>query len=174
MPQSVKNKMAPEQLARLQLAEEEALKKRQEAQPATMVAQTYQAPLPPVATGVTEGEKQQLFKLAKRRAMERDLMEKYEEENRTQTTVVQFRGGGWLRAERATPTRRGFEIRVNRALVAQYPRHRVQLVRENAGDWQEPVPTGFVKIKPAKGITVILRRGTSKRITVKKSTYEDI
>lgn len=92
----------------------------------------------------------------------------------TKTMVVQFRNGGYIRAEKALETVNLVQIRINRSLTAQVPTNMVSSIRTNGLNWEEPIPAGFVKMKPAKGISITLRKDTAKRISVDDNFTDEI
>ncbi len=97
-----------------------------------------------------------------------------EQVDTTKTMVVQFRNGGYIRAEKAAEHINQVRIWVNRSLTAQYPTEMVSTIRTNGLSWQEPIPVGFVKMKPAKGITITIRKDTAQRISIDENFTDAI
>jgi hypothetical protein len=105
----------------------------------------------------------------------RKMLEEHKVEVRdlSKDTLVMFRTGGYIKAEDATIGKTAVEINYSKGFSAKLTRNMVKKIQENAVDWEEPVPAGFVKLKPAKGITVIVAKGTSEKITVLKYKKDD-
>jgi len=99
---------------------------------------------------------------------------KMEDEHKTlsrdlsKDTLVMFKAGGYIKAEGAAKNENSVEIEYNKNFHAKLPGTLVKTIKENAVDWEEPVPNGFVKLHPAKGITVVVAKNISPRITVLK------
>ncbi len=171
LPQHVQDKLDPQVLAALRRADQDALEARE-----TAVARSDYRPAETPLRNIEDEEayRKEVFVSAKRR----QLMERQKENvilarDLSKPMLVRFRRGGTIRAEQARMIKDKVEIFYDKTLLAGVPRRSVLSVTEEGLTWKEPVPIGFVKIKPAKGITVTVKQGTAKRITIKKSVYDE-
>ncbi len=173
LPKSAIDKMDPKLVAQIRKAETDARIERLMGR--GEFKGTYKAPDAPLPNTTGEEEQRQMqFAFAKRRNVNVHLKEMEEQADVRKTTLVRFKSGGIIRAEKAVAQTPGYEISVDRSMVARLPRQMVASVMENALDWKEPVPAGFVQLKPVKGITITISKETAKRITIQKSLYNEI
>jgi hypothetical protein len=170
MPLSVKKKMDPIILAKLELAQKEyergqiTVPDRARYRPAEMPMQNKED---------VEAYHQQVFIYEKRR---QSIEVKKEQKMRdiSKATLVQFSSGGYIKVERANQSQKGVHIEYDRSVLASLPKRMVSSINENALDWEAPVKNGFVRLKPARGITVTVAKNTAKRITINKLFQDEI
>lgn len=89
------------------------------------------------------------------------------------TMLVRFRSGGAIAAEMARREGRRVEVRLDKTAVADIPGKLVVSISDNAQTWTPPVRRGYVRVKPAKGITIEVSKSTSRRISVRRPVYEE-
>lgn len=119
--------------------------------------------------------KEQVFAYARKRRIETERQRRDEQPvDLGNSTLVQFRSGGYVLAEAAQQRPDETYIRMSKTVEADFPSHWVSSIRKNVQGWQEPVPPGQVRLKPAKGITVIMHRDTAARVTVVKTKVDEI
>jgi hypothetical protein len=87
--------------------------------------------------------------------------------------LVLLRHGRYLKAEEVKQKGARTEIRIDNSMLALLPNKLVSSVSNDALHWEEPIPRGRVRLKPAPGITITVSRTTSRRITVKKRIYDE-
>jgi hypothetical protein len=102
---------------------------------------------------------------SKRRRINKER-EEMEQPDPSKTTVVLFKNGGHLKTQKSLVQGDTLDIRFDKTIRAQMPATLVHTIEENALNWQEPVPRGQVRIKPAKGITLTLGKDMAKRISL--------
>lgn len=100
---------------------------------------------------------------------EREEMEKPDP---SKTVVVLFKSGGHIKTQKSDIAGDTLDIRLDKTMRAQLPAKLVNAIQENALNWQEPVPNGDVRIKPAKGITITLGKEIAKRISLPTHTTD--
>jgi hypothetical protein len=88
--------------------------------------------------------------------------------------LVHFNNGNYLRVEKANLNAGNVQIRFDRTLVANFPSTLVSSVDPNGLNWEEPVPKGYVRLKPAKGISITVRKELGEQITVPGDGYGEI
>lgn len=174
LPASERVKLDPKVVAKMMEVDENARRGIKMAPAQTEVAQTGTTYKPTEPLFQDEREAVQYkenlaYNLQRRRKLKETVTEQVDT---SKVMVVQFRKGGYIRAEKAAEHINQVEIRVNRALLARYPNRLVSGIKANGLSWEEPVPAGFVKLKPAKGITATLRKNTAERISI-DNTFTD-
>lgn len=173
MSASTLKRMDPILLARLQKADQDARRARM-IQSQNLVQSNYRpAEVPLTNKAEEEAYKQLEFIYAKKRETQIHEKEKREARDLTKTMLVQFRSGGYLKAEKASHVQQSCEIQVDRTMMATLPKKLVASVSDNAVTWKAPIPQGFVQLKPAKGITITVLKQSAERITIKKSPYDE-
>lgn len=84
--------------------------------------------------------------------------------------LVMLRNGRYLTAERAQKTNRDVEVVINeKQISAHLPSTMVTYISDKALSWQEPIPTGYTQLKPARGITIQVQNDIARRITMRRS-----
>jgi hypothetical protein len=115
------------------------------------------------------------YSYARRRQIDLDRQRRQEEApDLTKDTLVQFASGGHVLAEKANRSSRGTMIRLNRTIEANVPNRWVSNIKPDSVGWTEPVPAGKVRIKPAKGITIVIDRGMAGEITTHERKFDEI
>lgn len=165
IPESARVHMNQQMLAKLQSAEQPKDIGLPAIKPQEAIAQ-YKPVEPPPGT-IVSPESTMSFQYAQR--AKRIIEPEIPPEEKTKTTVVAFASGGYLLVEQAVRVRNNVEIKVDASMIAGLPSHLVKSVKENAVGWQEPVPAGHVRLKPAKGITIVVEKSIGERITVPKA-----
>lgn len=86
----------------------------------------------------------------------------------TADTVVLFNRGGHLLAQDAERVNGSVGVTLNKTMFAKFSKSSIRQVIHTDGSWKSPIPKGFIELKPAKGITILVSRQTGRRITIKK------
>lgn len=179
LPASARANIEPQLLAKMVLADEMARRGEFGKPPAETEAAKVEyrpAEAPTERDVEAEAYKEQIFAYARKRRIDtlrRDRIEQQSRDTR-KSTLVRFASGGFVHAEAAERRRRDTYIRIDKNLEADLPNSLVSSVRNDALGWNEPVPAGKVKLRPARGITVILFRDTARRVTVEKTSIDEI
>jgi hypothetical protein len=178
MPASARAKLDPQLVAKMVLVDEQA-RRGEYGKPVAEQAPSgpYKpADAPTIVDVEAETFKEQVFAYARKRRIdaERQAREESQARDIRKATLVQFASGGYVRAEAAEKRPTGTAIRIDKNMEANVPSRWVASIQTDALDWQEPVPAGQVRLRPAKGITVILHRDTASRVTVEKNRFDEI
>ncbi|MCB4756492.1 MAG: hypothetical protein LHV69_05595 [Elusimicrobia bacterium] len=83
------------------------------------------------------------------------------------TILVRFKGGGYIKAQKAYAKKGNVNLEMDASMAAQFPQKMVSQITPDALNWQEPVPQGQVKLKPGHGMTIIVAKSIAGRITAK-------
>lgn len=171
MPQATKDKLGPQMLAKMAAADEQARREKLAAPQVAAADKSLYRVADPIDQNDADAKiiEEKTFAMTQRRRIDsqRETVQERMEETR-QVTLVKFSSGGHIFAERAERRPTQTEIRIDKTMEAGLPNRWVAVIQKDAADWKEPVPAGRVRLKPAKGITVILDRGSASRVTVKK------
>lgn len=169
LPASERAKLSPQLLARMMEADAKARVDQM------AKADAYQpANAPPPRDVLGEKMKQEMYRYARRqRAADRKRRQFKEEQEAPMKMLVRFTNGGRLRVEEARKGPEGVTVRLP-GLAATFPHRMVGAVVEHAKAAPEPVPPGKIRIKPARGITMIVDRDTARRITIARAVYDEI
>lgn len=175
LPVSERAKLDPQLIARMMAADEEIRLKKPSAVQAPKVELAYKAADKPDSDDpLGEREKHRKYNLAMRqKAVDLAHAKMEQEKNAPMKTLVRFTNGGALRVEDAHKAKDSLTIRLV-GIAATFPAAMVRSTSTNPADFTEPVPAGMVRIQPAHGITVTIAEGTAKRISISKSTYDQI
>jgi hypothetical protein len=175
IPASERSKLDSKLIAKMVIADENAKNKSKEKATEYMYAKgSYQAAQPPLEIDQeAENFKQFVYSSAVRKKIDR-IAHQEKDIDLTKTTLVQFKAGRFLKVEKAKKAGEDVIIRMDRTILAKLPKSLVMATLENASNWEEPIPRGFVRLKPAKGITVTLSQESAKRISVKKQSFDEI
>lgn len=173
IPEATKAKMDPKIIAQLKKADEEAAKIKQGNIPDAIANKPYIPPeLPAENLEDKEKMKEIIYQYAKRQRI-REITQEAEAASSSKTMLVLFKRGGHVKAEKANTTPSYVSIEIDRNMAVQVPTNLVKSVTANAATWEEPVPRGEKRLKPAKGITIQVSAATAKRITVKKRIIDE-
>ncbi len=163
LPASERAKLTPEMLAKLQEADRSALVRK--TQPEEKLAKKYEPLHAPVQLGSEEEKKKDVFAYhEKRRKLPTE--EKTEEGGIGKTMLVLFKTGRFIKAQEATRLNGNVEIKVDKSLLANLPGKWVNSISSNGLTWKEPIPTGYTRITPARGISITLAKNIAKRISM--------
>jgi hypothetical protein len=179
LPAATRAQLDPQIVAKMVLADEMA-RRGEYGKPAedTKTAAVPYKPMDAPAEADLEAEtyKEQIFAYARRRRIITEQQRRIEQQalDLSNSTLVQFRSGGYLLAETAQKGSADTYIRMSKAVRAEIPNRWVSSIQNDARGWEEPVPAGQVRLTPAKGITVILHRDTASRITIEKTKFDEI
>ncbi len=80
--------------------------------------------------------------------------------------LVLFKSGRHIKARNTYNNPPFLAIQVDTTMTAGVNRQHIQSVTDNAATWQEPVPAGKTRLKPAKGITITVDKKVAERITI--------
>ncbi len=166
MPVAQRSKLSPEQIAKFLEADENA--KKGLSKPAEALAlNPFQ---PPIEMKIARAEEKPILPVAETpEPTKRPRFKPKVEEPRdlTKPMLVFFRSGGVIQVAKASREKDNVNIEVDRSMAAGFPGTMVKEINENAATWTEPVPSGHVKLKPARGITVIVQKEIASRISVR-------
>jgi hypothetical protein len=173
LPNSALEKMDPKLVAQIRVAETNARQERlikEFLRPAVK----YKPADVPLENAAAEEEFKQLqyVYIKKRQQSLREQQRIIKQQDLTKPMLILFRRGGFVKAERSMPLPESYRISMDRSLTFTFPKKLVSLVSDNGKTWQEPIPKGQVRIKPAKGITVTVAKETAKRITIREPANE--
>jgi len=178
MPAAARAALDPQLVAKMVVADEMARRGQTEKDfnAPVVPAGTYRAADAPLVKDVeADLYKEQVFAYARKRRIETERVRRDEQPvDVSKSTLVQFRSGGYVLAEEAFQRPDDTYIRLSRTLEADFPSKWVTSIRKGAVGWQEPVPPGQVRIKPAKGITAVLHRDTARNVTINKAKVDEI
>jgi hypothetical protein len=173
LPKSALDKMDPKLLADIRKAEMEA-RMAQDFNPTMYAKGAYKPSNVPLENqSALETQKQYAYSNARRNAKIR-MTEPEEPVDTRRTTLVQFTSGGAIKAEKASAGRAGVDMDFGKTMQARVPQKMVARITPNSLEWKEPIPRGFVELKPARGITITVAKETARRITVSKPVYDEI
>lgn len=165
-----KAKLSPKMLAKFHEADERARREAEEAEDEWVRTPYQPSDRPSKIQEDIEAYQEQLFKYAERKKriekIHRRILIDY-----SKKTLVQFKKGRFIKVQKAVKRKNHVEILVNRSILVRLPSKMVKSVSENALEWKEPVPKGFIKLKPARGITITVAKKISNRITIKREKY---
>jgi hypothetical protein len=82
------------------------------------------------------------------------------------STLVRFKNGRYVKARSTHSADPFLAIVLDKTMVASLNKKQIISVTNDAQTWQEPVPKGTVRLKPAKGITITVDKNTAERITI--------
>jgi hypothetical protein len=167
MPEAEKAKLSPETLAKLQEADRNPWKgaPAKKDEDAIVHVPTHT----PVVVHATEEMKQELTALAKRQPK---VIKHSTPLDPNKSTLVRLNNGRHLRVAKASKTAGGVEIFFDQSIVARVPARMVASVSQNALSWKEPVPAGYRRLTPAKGITIQVSKDVAKRISITETGHE--
>lgn len=172
MPESTRAKLTPQQLARYQEADERALSGSDAFGDAWVQVPYVPQEAPPEITEDIEAYRNQVFQYAKKR--KRIEIERKEMDiDYSKKMLVLFKHGRHLKAKDAYRKKKRVGIMVDKTMMVRLPTRWVRSISDNALTWKEPIRKGYVEIKPARGITMIVSRKTSKRIRIRKNIYHE-
>ncbi len=80
--------------------------------------------------------------------------------------LILFRNGRHVKAQRATHREGQYQIEIDRSIAAKLPSTMIASLSSNAATWKEPLPSNYVELKPAPGITIRVQKNTAERISV--------
>jgi len=173
LPERERVKLDPKVLAKMLEADENA-KKGLLSQAATPFAKGSYTPTAPLSESEIEAAqyKQNLAYLLqkKRRGKELDAVPV----DVSKVMLVHFIQGGYIRAENAQSKNKEVEIRVNRSLLVNLPAHLVRSINPDGLNWEEPIPKGFVRLRPAKGISITVRKEIGDQISTPNEDTDEI
>lgn len=162
MPASERAKLSPEMVAKLQEAD------RTRGLQAAPTEVLVKKPTAADSTTLAAVPKSAREEFSYEEAPHRKQPETPEIKDIRKTTLVMLRNGRHIKAESAAKNQQNVEIVVsNVAMVARLPANMVASISENALTWHEPVPAGFVQLRPAKGITIQVEKDVARRITIR-------
>lgn len=175
LPPSERDRLDPKIIARMIQTDENA-RRGQLPSTETMLAQgEYQPAEPKFETDIeAEKYKDKVFAYAKRRRIEMEIEKAQMAQDLTKTMLVRFHGGGYVKAEKIGQRGHSTDIRIDKTISAQIPNQMILSVSANALTWKEPVPSGFVRLKPAKGITITVHKEIANRISVRENPIDEI
>ncbi|MCG3203660.1 MAG: hypothetical protein KCHDKBKB_00332 [Elusimicrobia bacterium] len=170
----VKKRMDPKFLAEIKIAETQYKREKESQRRLASTSGTYQpANVPLTNPGDEEEVRQMEYIYEKRKINQLKAMKAAQPVDLTKDMLIRFRSGGFIKAENSTPVHKGFQIRVDKTILATVPRQLVSTVLSNAAKWKEPVPHGLIQLKPANGITITVSKETAKRITIRKIVEDE-
>jgi hypothetical protein len=174
LPASERAKLDPSIVAKMMEADAKA-RIEKEAKTNAQQSEVAYRPLPVSddANRLREEKLQELYSYAKRqRSEDLERQRLKEEQESIYKMVVQFRDGGYLKVLDAREEMAGITVRIP-GIAITVPREMVVSVVAVA-DWKEPVPTGKVRLQPARGITIVIDKGAAQRISLPKPGYHEI
>jgi len=117
-----------------------------------------------------EAYRDRLFKYAKKRRKTEILREQMLiEEKFVKKELILFKRSGYITAGSTFRKKKELHIRINNSMRMVYPLHLVRTVFSDSREWEEPIPKGFVKVKPAKGVTMVVKKRTATRLSKRVS-----
>lgn len=162
LSEAERRKLTPQQVA--------ALKEADNPQKQTAVAQ-YIPEAKPIQHIVKEAAK---FEYMSKRFRRPAPVENAPEVDTSKDTLVLFAQGGFLKVKEAETVNGWVHIDIDKTIQAAVPKIMVRKIAGDATNWTEPIPVGQVQLKPAKGITVVVRSSIANRITVPRDEDDDI
>ncbi|MBV9080564.1 MAG: hypothetical protein JO102_05535 [Elusimicrobia bacterium] len=176
MPPSERAKLDPRLVAQMMAVDEAA---RTQTAVASAPAKPSEPYHPAGAPSLKEHEDDVVMQRMYAYEIRHQIDEKRKEMDDTQvdtrkSTLVLFTSGGYVKTEKAAADDDGVEIRLDKTIQAEVPSGMVSAIQKDALNWEEPVPDDQVRLRPAKGITVILNRETAGQITIDKPPAHEI
>lgn len=169
MTASEREKLDPTILARLERAQAAHLaavaEQRSEADgsPGTYAP----AEPPPEVTSDVAAYKEQVYQYELRRKQMEEIRRQIKfAEAVTKPGLVMFRGGGFIRVDEAERHGSRVHARAGRMLF-DVPKKWVRTISNDAREWRPPVPRGYVRLRPARGITITVSKRISRRIDLR-------
>lgn len=166
MPAADRARLNPKTVAKLKEVDRQARAKLLGIEENVTVTPYTPTEPPPLIQEDVEAYKEELYRFS----MKRKTIEEKQDEmriDRSKNMLVQFKSGGYLKAENISRENKNFEIKYDSKIYVVYPSSLVKSFSDNALTWEEPIPRGYVKIKPARGITIVLDAIKAKQITTK-------
>ncbi|OVE78331.1 hypothetical protein BVX98_00565 [bacterium F11] len=173
MPEEDRAKLTPSMIAKYREADQKALTEMASSGIEEKWVETKYIPqeAPSEIRPELEAYKETLFQYAKKRRKIEAFQEKLRAEQAiTKKMLVHFKPSGYVQAEEASFKPSHILIKVDESMLVRYPKRMVRSIKESPSNWVEPVPKGFVRLKPARGITMVVTKRTAKRIKTKRTS----
>ncbi|MFN0116822.1 MAG: hypothetical protein ACKVQC_00830 [Elusimicrobiota bacterium] len=175
IPVSARSKLDPKLVVQMMQADEDFRRGKSQKDNKSMAFKETYKPADLSITTETEEEKlvQEAYQYAKKMKLLKDSQNDSQEQfDPNKSLVIRFASGGYVFAQDSWEVNNSRKIKIDQTMQAGIPNRMVESVTVRTADWKESVPKGFVKLKPAKGITAILNQNTAKKISIKKLLYE--